>query len=311
MINSVRNTVLSVLNKNNYGYISPSDFNLFAKQAQLDIFEDYFVQYNQAINRENARQSGTDYADDKKGIEEAIDIFSVSNFLTHNLANRFFLPSLTTTGDDYFLLNKVLCYTSQLSTGTNTSVSVNELVDASADFIANGVSVGDIVANTTNNTTAYVISVGTTSLILDADIFISSPSNYVVYDATQVVEAEKVNHSKITMLRNSLLTAPSTLFPAYTQEADLLSVFPTDINQHGGIYSQYIRYPRDPRWTYVTLLGGEPSYDPTQPDFQNFELPLEDEPRLVTKILQYAGLSIREIQVVQAASAEEAKQMQK
>ena len=44
MINSVRETVLSVLNKNNYGYVSPQDFNLFAKQAQLDLFEDIFYQ---------------------------------------------------------------------------------------------------------------------------------------------------------------------------------------------------------------------------------------------------------------------------
>ena len=50
MINSVRNTVFSVLNKNNYGYISPQDFNLFAKQAQLEIFENYFSNYNTAIN---------------------------------------------------------------------------------------------------------------------------------------------------------------------------------------------------------------------------------------------------------------------
>ena len=42
MINSVRNTVLAIINKNNYGYISPSDFNLFAKQAQLDLFDEYF-----------------------------------------------------------------------------------------------------------------------------------------------------------------------------------------------------------------------------------------------------------------------------
>ena len=46
MINSVRNTVLAILNKNNYGYISPNDFNLYAKQAQLDLFEDLFYEYN-------------------------------------------------------------------------------------------------------------------------------------------------------------------------------------------------------------------------------------------------------------------------
>ena len=49
MINEVRNTVLSVLNKNNYGYISPSDFNLFAENAQMEIFEEYFKNYNKAI----------------------------------------------------------------------------------------------------------------------------------------------------------------------------------------------------------------------------------------------------------------------
>ena len=80
MINSVRNTVLSILNKNNYGYISPSDFNLFAKQAQLDIFEDYFYQYNYQLNKENARQSGTGYADITKGYGEVINIFFRNQF---------------------------------------------------------------------------------------------------------------------------------------------------------------------------------------------------------------------------------------
>ena len=107
MINSVRNTVLSVLNKNNYGYISPSDFNLFAKQAQLDIFDDYFYQYNYQINKENARQPGTGLADIKKGYEEVIEIFSETKYLTHNTTNTFFLPAPAYTSDDHYLINKV------------------------------------------------------------------------------------------------------------------------------------------------------------------------------------------------------------
>ena len=88
MINSVRNTVLSVVNKNNYGYISPSDFNLYAQQAQLEIFEEYFSEYNNLVNKENARVSGTGYADLKKSVEEMIDIFSITNFLGHNSINK-------------------------------------------------------------------------------------------------------------------------------------------------------------------------------------------------------------------------------
>ena len=109
MINDIRNTVLAVLNKNNYGYISPQDFNLYAQQAQMDLFEDYFYAYNYQINKENQRTSGTGYADLKKGYVEVIDFFSVTLPLSQNGAanDSFFLPSLATTGSDYYLINKI------------------------------------------------------------------------------------------------------------------------------------------------------------------------------------------------------------
>jgi hypothetical protein len=304
MINSVRNTVLSILNKNNYGYISPADFNLFAKQAQLDIFEDYFFQYNYQINKENARQSGTEYADITKGYEEVINIFSETKFLLHNLNNRFFTPSQTTTNDDYYLLNKVLVYTRLLASGTNDVVLFQTLQDTTADFVAAGVQVGDIVGNTTTNKTAIAVNVTPTIITLEdgngnpADIFLNPGEGYVIYDDSVVTEAEKVTHSKITMLNNSLLTAPSTMFPAYTHQEPTLSLFPPSINTIGAVQCQYIRYPRDPKWTYVNLLGGEPSFDQSQPDYQDFELTISDEPTLVLKILQYAGMSIREVAAV-------------
>jgi hypothetical protein len=61
----------------------------------------------------------------------------------------------------------------------------------------------------------------------------------------------------------------------------------------------YFRLPLDPKWTYISLPNGEPAFDQSQPDYQDFELPLEDEYKLVMKILQYCGMSIREIQVAQ------------
>lgn len=246
MINSVRNTVLSVLNKNNYGYISPSDFNLFAKQAQLEIFEEYFSQYNKILNDENARKSGTGYADVRKTLEEAIETFSVTSNLTQvsTSANRYFLPSLTTTGFDYFMITKILCYK----------------------------------------------QVGVTSSFLG--------------------EAEKVSHSKITMLVNSNLTAPSEKYPAYSQEDGILTVYPSTINQPTSIKANYFRYPKDPKWTFISLSNGEPVFNQSQPDYQDFEIPIEDEYKLVSKILQYAGLSIREIPVLQFGGLEEQKQSQ-
>ena len=101
MINSVRNTVLAIANKNNYGYISPQDFNLYAQQAQMDLFEDYFYQYNAWTNKENQRLSGTGYADIVKGLVEVMDSFSVTRSLAQQGNNLFKLPS------DYYLINKI------------------------------------------------------------------------------------------------------------------------------------------------------------------------------------------------------------
>ena len=246
MINSVRNTVLSILNKNNYGYISPSDFNLFAKQAQITIFENYFSDYNNALNKENARQSGTEYANASKSISESINIFSV----TRNLpiptpaTNIFTLPSLTATGDDFYLLNKVLFY--------NASTAPRTLLG----------------------------------------------------------EAEAVTHSKITMLNASPLLAPSNTYPAYTTEGGLLTAYPDTVNAATEVEVQYIRYPFDPNWTYAVVTGGEPMFDNTQADFQDFEVPIDDEPKLVNLILQMCGISIRELDVYTYAQSEENKNLQ-
>jgi hypothetical protein len=309
MINSVRNTVFSVLNKNNYGYISPQDFNLFAKQAQLEIFESYFTDYNTSINKENARVSGTEYADMTKGIEESIDTFSVIKNFDQKAYNKYFTPSQTTTGDDYYLLNKVIAYTTFRVSGTNTLVQALQLVDATATFTAT-VTVGDIVVNTTTLEQAEVLNVlSDTQLALDEGVFTVVGDGYSIFK-NESYEAEKVTNSKISMLANSILTAPTKIFPAYSLNSDSITVLPKTINNPGQIFSQYIRYPKDPKWTYSTLASGQPVFDQSQPDYQDFELPIDDEVRLVTKILQYSGMQIRETEIVQFANLEEQKDNQ-
>jgi len=326
MINSVRNTVLAIINKNNYGYLSPNDFNLFAKQAQLDLFDEYFFQYNQQINDENSRMSGTGYADLKKGYEEVIDTFSATGSLAQTyttatttapsgLNNVYTLPSESTTGFDYYLLNKVLIYSSITATGINTAVAGaaagNQLIDAAATFNAN--LVGNSVSIVLNNnavTTALITGfVNTTTLTVNTTLITATGKNYKIYSTTNLsAEAELVNNSKITMLNNSLLTAPNLTYPAYTQEANNISLHPNSISSMGQVVAQYIRYPKDPNWTFTTISNGDPIFDQSQADYQDFELPLDDGNDLVSKILQYAGISIREGDVFKFGQVEEQTQ---
>jgi hypothetical protein len=59
------------------------------------------------------------------------------------------------------------------------------------------------------------------------------------------------------------------------------------------------------------MVGNVPLFNPAQPDYQDFELPVSEGPLLVVKILQYSGISIREDAVVQAMENEEAIDIQK
>lgn len=109
----------------------------------------------------------------------------------------------------------------------------------------------------------------------------------------------------MVLLNNSNLTPPSNEYPAYTLQGTEITVYPISISNKGQVQATYVRFPKPPKWTYITLSNGEPVFDQSQLDYQDFELPNEDEYKLVTRILQYCGMSIRESEVVQFSMANE------
>ena len=316
-INTVRATVLSIANKNNYGYITPNDFNLYAKQAQLDIFEDYFYQYNSWIVKQNARVSGTDYADIVKGLVEVVDSFSSTKGLINTGVNLFDLPS------DYYLIDKINYYPNITATGTITFGSIdNTLIDSAANFINGGqVFPGQLIVNTSagglySGASAFVVSVDSnTQLTISSNNFLTGAfgdTSYTILSTKGITEVERVSQNKIFYLNSTPLTSPSLSFPAYVlgganniNTGNTITVYPDSIVNAGTVVSQYIRYPKDPKWTYTTLTAGEPLFDESATDYQDFELPLSDQVNLINKILQYAGMSIREITLTQFGQAQE------
>ena len=309
MINSVRNAVLSILNKNNYGYISPSDFNLYAQNSQMEIYEEYFSNYNKVINAENARISGVEYADMEQPIAEVLEYFLRTDYLSKIAANRFSMPSPATTGYYTYMLLDVKCKPVVLKTGTNTSVVSGRLVDSTATFLSNGISAGDVVTNLTTGLVSTVVSVvNNTNILLDSNIFLAAGNGYAIVSSATAINAEKVLNSRLTMLLNSNLTNPTNEFPIYALQGEELTFYPATISNKGQVQATYFRYPKVPKWTYITLANGEPVFDQSQSDYQDFELPPEDEYKLVTKILEYCGISIRETEVTQFGMVQEQQQ---
>jgi hypothetical protein len=222
MINSVRQTVMNILNKDNNGYITPDEFNSFAKQAQLEIFTQYFFDFKNSKVSDYKGEYTSGYSDITKQIDQTIDYFSENVPLVYNTpSQKFLMPS------GWFLLNALY------------------------------------------------------------------------YNQKQVEHADQL---KVYNLLRSNLTAPNELYPAYVLQGNSITVYPLTITT--GVETYYVRYPYDPKWTY-TLVNGSPLFNQSASDYQDFELTPSDFPKLVVKICEYAGTSIREQEVVANAKQEE------
>ena len=116
------------------------------------------------------------------------------------------------------------------------------------------------------------------------------------YNGTVVDEAEA---SDISFQISSLAT-PSETFPIYERKTTSIRIFPVSITAN--VTCRYLRTPKPPKWTYQIVNNIE-MFDPTQTDYQDFELHESEFSRIVIMILSYFGINIRDTQVTQYAEA--------
>ena len=116
MINRIRNTVLFLLNKENRGFITPSEFNNKLDFAQMQIFEDDFHAYSKAIVKQNSRLYNNGYSDIPSHLRERIDIFTEYGDMSYDNAsdlwsvadsNFYRLLNITYQGNDVEEVSKL------------------------------------------------------------------------------------------------------------------------------------------------------------------------------------------------------------
>tara|TARA_R100000995_G_scaffold16046_1_gene6298 strand:+ start:183 stop:851 length:669 start_codon:yes stop_codon:yes gene_type:complete len=81
-IDAVYQKVLAFANKEQRGYITPQEFNLYADQAQKEIFEQYFYDLNQFLRTSS---NSDEYSDIIDNLQEKISIFETSVDVTNRL----------------------------------------------------------------------------------------------------------------------------------------------------------------------------------------------------------------------------------
>jgi hypothetical protein len=227
-VNTVYQTVLLILNKEQRGYMTPTEFNSVATQVQLEIFEKYFDDLNQQLR---VPQADTDYADRQENIDEKLAIFKTFGDATYT----------TVGGLSYFVLPGLDAYGSFV------------------DFYRLG---------------------------------------NVLYNDEKVVQ--RLDRHEFYYANQSKLTKPSTINPAYLYENQKLFVKPTSIIDR--IKVDYVRKPSNIVWAFD--VGGLGQYQNIAANSVDFELHESEQSEVILKVLLYAGIVIRDPQIVQTAAAQ-------
>jgi|TARA_B110000459_G_C16581591_1_gene481597 hypothetical protein len=234
-IDTVYQRVLAAANKEQRGYVTPQEFNLYANQVQMDIFEQYFYDLN-AFQKIPGNDST--YADMVDVIQEKIDVFEKYRQPVVLGANG------VATMPEYYRMGEL--YT-----------------NACGDF----------------------------------------------------VEIEKLNQNEVHHILASPLTAPSTTYPVYVRTSGstsisrdrLIQIYPTTIASTATVVCNYIARPALAVWNY-TVVNNQALYNASTS--VSFELHPSEESEIVIKVLELAGISLKDPMLTQFSTAEEAQNIQ-
>lgn len=113
---------------------------------------------------------------------------------------------------------------------------------------------------------------------------------------------EQVPKSVVLRLNSDAYSSPTTTYPVYVRYGNDFEIYPSTITDNVSCF--YIRKPKQPKWTYNSIQGN-PIYNPSASDFQDLEIHPSDEVKLIIKVLSYAGVTIRDPQVIEVAMNKE------
>ncbi len=290
-VNTVYQTVLLILNKEQRGYMTPVEFNKIGAQVQLEIFESYFDSLNQQLR---VPQADVDYSDRVMNLDEKISIFKTSGAAIYD-APSFSLPKESGVAQSTETLSTII----NQQAYTYTTLTSNQLSNGTVQVYFDGVLQPSSAYTITNNIISLTVSpasVFTVLTVVDSNDFYRLGTVTYQAGALPYYELERVGKSELYHLLSSNLTKPSTRNPIYTYANQKITVYPSTIVS--GINIDYIRKPLAPIWNFS--LNGN-AYQYNEATSVNFELHDADQTELILKILLYAGVVVKSMEIVQIA----------
>ena len=326
-IDTVYQRVLAIANKEQRGFITPQEFNLFANQAQMNIFEQYFYDYN-LYNRVPGNQ--TEYADMIPLLEEKISTFK-KRHQPITIVNAFGTGNLPS---DVYRLGTVLRYNLTGVEDSNASeaerITEEDLIYLNRSLLAKPNKIRPVFIRKDNLSIKLYPYAGTktgdqskTASVFftlavpvnglsnsSATVTLPNANNSDGHNNLQYVESgQKVtgvgiqDNTTIDSISGSTLTLSKVTTGSASNPGGAVDLtFASD-----DIKCNYVRKPIDVSWAY-TDVNSTPLYN--SGSSVNFELHASEETNLIMKILQLAGISIADQSLYQLSAQEDIKKTQ-
>ncbi len=309
-VDQVYKTVLLIINKEQRGYLTPSEFNKLATQVQLDIVDTYFETINQ---QSRGPQNETEYSNRLKTAQESLDTFKEIGpcaFTPATASTQAFFSTPAASGGAsgaqvIATQNTILSYPLTSITQAQVETS-NVVVTLESPIGSPGVPYLDysITGGALLLTNGAIPTGSQIRIVLYPENFYKLGT--VLYNGDKAVEP--VQRNELALLNLSSITKPSEYYPVYVYNNNKIIIHPQTISSN--IEATYIRKPNDVIWNFNTStpVNGYYVWDPdTSVDF---ELNKTEQTNVILQILLYAGIVIKDNTIVQAASAEIQKEEQ-
>ena len=316
-VNTVYKSVLSILNKEQRGYLTPDEFNKLAKQTQLNLLEVAFAEYNKFLSMDNLGRINAGYADLPEKIKEKIEVF----YATSNLSAPYALPVDVFKLIDVNMLNKTVSL-EEIDKNELSYILSSPLTKPSKDFpvyyktttaatgatsivvsptIADTISVDYIkiptdprfgyTVNTTYGTNTY-----DSSVYVDGGLIIGTPAIGIISTNQTGITNGTQN---LTVGVDGVTTSGNCTGAAFTITITGTTITNIQITGAGSGFAvgDTITIPTTFTWMsgspVVLTLGRIHLYNTTTQGSTNFELHPSEETMLIMGILSGAGIVIK------------------
>ena len=294
-VDTVYKTVLLILNKEQRGYLTPDEFNKTATQVQLEIFGSYFDDLNQQLR---IPDNDSEYSDRIKNIDEQLAVFkTIGNCTNIPLTNEWLLP--TSSGSTIYTEPTITTVIGQ-SQYTLSTLTQAQLQNGVVKVYFSGVlqaSSAYTIIGTTIQLTAVPASAFSVIVTSTANDFFRLGT--VIYN--DETELQRVQRNDLLYINRSPLTKPTQRYPLYVYESEKLFIYPSTVTS--GISISYVRKPKDVIWNF-TAAAPNFTYVYNPNTSQQFELMPSEQINVITRILLYSGVIIKDPQIVQVAASQ-------